>query len=504
MGAWLLTGVKRYPGDSGNRYDLRIDDDLVTSWSVAGDGDSGGAQVLDLADCWVLPGFVDSHLHLLYSMDHLSQHDLAGLSVDSIASTITEKINGPRIGHGWKDPLPALMNPDPRRYLDSIVSDDPVFLWNSDHHRALVNSAALQIARVDPRDHAGIVVEEDAEKIWARIPRDRNQDAAAACSWLLAHGITAATTFDRSGSIKILGEASAEGQLGVRIRHGYPEDEFLLAIESGQACRPVGDRTDCFAMPWIKIFLDGTLGSRTAWLKADYCDDPGNRGVMRKAPQDLDHLANLAAQYGWALAIHAIGDAAVEEAIRAISITRSKRPDDLPDRIEHCQLIDPPDLDKMRSSGAVASMQPCHLYQDREILGERWGNRSGGAFALRSIDDAGIPIILGTDAPIECVDPWCDLDAAVQRLDREGLGSIFGPQQRVAFESAFSWRTAGAAKGNFLPEGWGTLEPGTAADLQILSAKQPQQIRSIDEASLQDVYSLGAWRLGRFGAADES
>jgi len=504
VGAWLLTGVKRYPGDSRQRFDLRIDDDRITCWSGAGQGDRRSARVLDLDDCWVLPGFVDSHLHLLYSLEHLQQCKLEGLSLDSVATSIATGQAGPRIGHGWKDPLPALMDPDPRRFLDSITCDDPVFLWNSDHHRALVNSEALRIAGVEIESHQGIVVEEAAEHIWSMIPRNSGGDATGAARWLLEHGITAATTFDRADSIRILSEASSDGQLGVRIRHGLPEDDFLCAIDCGETCLPVGTREDPFAMPWVKIFLDGTLGSRTAWLKSDYSDDPGNRGVVRKSGEDLDRIVLLAAQHGWAVAIHAIGDAAVEEANRAISIVRSNRKIDLPDRIEHCQLVDPDALDAIRSTGAIASLQPCHLYQDRQILDERWGSRASYAFALSSIDAAGIPIVLGTDSPIESADPWSDIDAAVHRLDRDRKGTCYGPQERVGFECAFNWCTAGAAKANFLPQDWGTLEPGTAADLQILAVESPEQVRCLSDANLMDVYSMGSWRLERFGAADES
>jgi len=504
VGAWLLRGVKRYPGDPDRRYDLRIDGDRITSWSSLGQGDSTSARVIDLNNHWVLPAFVDSHIHLLYSMEHLDQHELAGLPVEAIVTSISNQNSGPRIGHGWKDPVPVHMNPDPRRFLDTVVSDDPVFLWNSDHHRALVNSEALRLAGVDTKSHTGIVIEQDAEEIWTAIPRVKKNYASDAARWLLGHGITAATTFDREESIRVLGQANSEGQLGIRIRHGFPEDLFSSALESGVDCSPVGEPQDPFAMPWVKIFVDGTLGSRTAWMKSDYSDDVGNVGVIRKSADDLERIARNAGQRGWALAIHAIGDAAVKEANRVISITRSVREQDLPDRIEHFQLADPEDLKQIRDTGTIASLQPCHLYQDREILDKRWGKRATNAFALRSIDAAGIPIVLGTDAPIESVDPWRDLDAAVHRLQRGRVGSCYSPGEKVPFSSAFHWRTAGAAKANFLPEGWGTLEPGTVADLQILAADQPQQVSCQREALLLDVYSLGSWRLGGIGESNES
>lgn len=503
MSAWLLRGVRRYPGDSAERHDLRIDDGVISNWSDAGRGDANAATVIDLDGMWVLPAFADSHLHLLYSIEHSRQHDLASLTMKEIDGLLADASDEPDslsfVGHGWKDPLPQQMHPDPRRHLDSSISDVPVFLWNADHHRALVSSSALRCAEIDPAGHPGIVLEEDAERVWSRLPRASRSDAASAASWLLHQGITAATTFDRGDSIEILRQKNDAGQLGIRIRHGMPEELFLERIESGHDCVPEGDSSSPFAVRWIKIFIDGTLGSRTAWMKSEYCDDPGNLGFSRRSGTVLDDTARLAADRGWALAIHAIGDAAVCEANRVIDRVRSLRREPLPDRIEHFQCFDPADLDSIRATGSIASMQPCHLYQDRQILTQRWGQRAAHALALRSIDAAGIPLILGSDAPIESADPWRDIDAAVRRLQPGGDGDSFHPLERVSFDSAFRWRTAAAASANFLPAGWGTLDVGTEASLQLMGADDPRQVRHLEQAKLLDVFSLGRWRLGEVG-----
>ncbi len=503
MNSWLLQGVRRYPGSPDHRFDLRVDDGVITRWSEAGQGDRSGARVLDLADLWVLPAFVDSHQHLLYSMQHSRQHSLADRSTADVVELLkTHGGDGSAvlknwIGHGWKDPLPRHLPPDPRRFLDEQFHGASVFLWNSDHHRALVSSRALRQAGFDTDRHDGIVTEEDAEKVWAAMERGEAGDAGQATRWLLEQGIAAVTSFDRGDSIAILQEESFGKDLGVRIRHGLPEEEFLSAVERGVAPLPVGDRQDPFAMRWIKIFIDGTLGSRTAWMKDEYQDEPGQFGCVRRPSVDLDETARLAAEGGWALAIHAIGDAAVKEANRVIGLTRSLRSERLPDRIEHFQCFDRSDLAAIREVGSIASMQPCHLYQDRAILLERWGDRAANALALKSVDEAGIPLILGSDSPIESADPWLDIDAAVRRLPRDGAGESFFSEQCVRFEKAFHWRSAGAAEGNWLPPGWGTLEEGTSADFQVIAASDPVSVHRIEEAGLLDVFSLGSWRLGR-------
>ncbi len=504
MGAWLLQGVKRFPGDPDTRYDLRIDDGVITRWCNAGSGDATGAQVRDLDGLWVLPAFVDSHLHLLYSLEHARQLDLSQLPPESVRSLLAsreqESVGERRvIGHGWKDPLSEQLLPDPRRFLDTVLPDWTVFLWNSDHHRALASSAALQAAGIDPSQHSGVVTEQDAELVWAAICQPPLEDAHAASQWLLQRGITAATTFDRGDSIDLLRRENSANQLGVRIRHGMPESQFLEVLDGGGSCLPEGKEDSSFAMPWIKIFLDGTLGSRTAWMKSEYDDDPGNLGVERRSAASLERTARLAAKHGWALAIHAIGDAAVAQANRWIQFTRDLRGTDLPDRIEHFQCFDPDDLASIRRTGTIASMQPCHLFEDRQILRSRWGSRAAHALALKSIDDAGIPVVMGSDAPIESADPWLDIAAAVTRLDRNGEGVAFYPQQRVSFEKAFRWRTSSAAFANMLPSGWGTLDPGSVADLQVIGAEDPSRVRCLAEAQLIDVLSMGEWRLSHRG-----
>jgi len=503
MNSWLLQGVRRYPGSPEDRFDLRIDDGVIVRWSAAGHGDRSGARILDLTDLWLLPAFVDSHQHLLYSMQHSRQMSLADREAADVVELLkshggvgTSDLNS-WIGHGWKDPLPQLLLPDPRRFLDECFPGTSVFLWNSDHHRALVSSRALREAGFESDRHDGIVTEEDAEKVWAAMERGEAGDAGQAARWLLEQGIAAVTTFDRGDSIAILQEEASRQDLGVRIRHGLPEEEFLGAIEADAFPLPVGDRQSPFAMRWIKIFIDGTLGSRTAWMKSDYRDEPGQLGCVRRSSVDLDETARLAAKGGWALAIHAIGDAAVKEANRVIGLTRSLRSTPLPDRIEHFQCFDPSDLAWIQETGTIASMQPCHLYQDRAILLERWGDRAANALALKSVDEAGIPLILGSDSPIESADPWLDIDAAVRRLPLDGAGEAFFSEQCVPFEKAFHWRSAGAAQGNWLPTGWGTLDEGTAADFQVIAASDPASVRRIEEAGLLDVFSLGSWRLGR-------
>ena len=316
MSRLLLKSIRRYPHPNSELQDLLVDSGVVVGWNPV-DSELGKVdEVLELDGRWVIPGFVDSHLHLLYTEQHSRQVSMAGKSLSECLYDLKAGIQSNRalVGHGWRDPLPSEMNPDPASFLDQHFPGLEVLLWNADFHRVLVSRPLLQRLG-KPSDHSGILVEEEAEAAWNLIKEPPASEVEGACQRLLRNGITAATTFDRGESIAAFHENSP-GQYGVWIRHGLPEEEFL-AMEAEVAV-PQGNRDDSFAVRWIKIFSDGTLGSRTAWLKSGYSDDPDNLGIARRSGDSLLETAEKAGRAGWGLAIHAIGDAAVRESIRAI------------------------------------------------------------------------------------------------------------------------------------------------------------------------------------------
>lgn len=490
----LLKSARRYPSSGAGLEDLLIESGKVVQWIPSGSESPSVDQVVDLDGRWLLPGFVDSHLHLLYTEQHSRQISLAEKSLDRCISDLKTAVReeGALVGHGWRDPLPTEMLPTPAAFLNRHFPDKAVLLWNADFHRVLVSPCILAQLGKDP-GHSGVLVEEEAEAAWNCVKESPTKEVPAACQRLLRHGITAATTFDRGESIRAF-HANPPGKEGVYIRHGLAEEEFL-SMDPDEAL-PYGDREDDFAIRWVKIFADGTLGSRTAWLKSGYTDDPENLGIARRFGDSLLSTAEAAGSKGWGLAIHAIGDAAVCEAIRAIHCARMARTGrgDVFDRIEHLQLLDPGDVSSLIQSGAVASLQPCHLFEDRKIVRGRWGKRADYSIPFRFLLDQGVPVITGTDAPIEDLDPWADLYAACERVDRNGSGEAEGPAQRVRFSEAFHSKTAGAARANFLPEDYGTLNPGSRADFQVLD-NDPESVRKGSQSGLVDVFSQGQWRL---------
>jgi len=271
-------------------------------------------------------------------------------------------------------------------------------------------------------------------------------------------------------------------------------DEFRTRSRAGDLPPPRIDPDAPFLAPWVKLFLDGTLGSHTAWLGAPY-DDLESRGDERIGEMERLALAAEIAESGFGVCLHAIGDAAVRAAIDFIERLRSARRGGAVDRIEHCELLDLADLPRLVRSGATVSMQPCHLLEDASVAPERWGSRCRGVFAARSLLAAGAPLVLGSDAPIETADPWVDLRAAVDRRDRAGrFPDGWVREERISFDEALASRTSRAAAANHLPAGWGRIEPGSPADLQLLECDDPAEVTSIEDAGLVGLFVGGEWQ----------
>ncbi|MFQ5655033.1 MAG: amidohydrolase [Planctomycetota bacterium] len=463
----------------------------------------GGVRRIDLAGRWLLPSFCDSHQHFFHAAQGRGMLELPReVSAGGLAEALLRQPGQSWIlGTGWADPLSEFLRPTPRAFLDRVHPERPVFLWASDLHRALVNSVALRLCEIEgvgggsgTGRHAGepargVLLERRAEAAWERIPpvpaalEDRIEETHR-------FGITALSTFDRAASRAALAGLAEKGRLPLRIRHSIPWEDSL----AGDLPAAEIDPERGFQIAWVKLFLDGTLGSRTAWLHDDYSDEPGSRGVERIPRDELDRGLRAIAGAGTGVAIHAIGDRAVGEALEAIQRLRDWRRSPWPDRIEHAQLIDDATLERLDGSGVILSMQPCHLIEDHLIAPARWGTRCRGAFPLRRLLDRGIEIVLGSDAPIETADPWVNINAARRRQGRDGTPTGgWHPEEGISFDEAFHLATAGCARGNLLPEGWGSLRPGSPADLQVLEAEDPREIATVAEARLAGLMLDGEW-----------
>jgi predicted amidohydrolase YtcJ len=223
-------------------------------------------------------------------------------------------------------------------------------------------------------------------------------------------------------------------------------------------------------MGGIKLYLDGALGSRGAWLKSDYADAQGQKGLPYLSDDQLLNLMIRGSMDGFQIAIHAIGDRANQQALDAIEILSETYKGDRRWRIEHAQIVDPRDLPRFGKFGTIASMQPVHQTSDRTMAEARLGTaRLTGAYAWRSMLQNGAKLAFGSDFPVESPDPWAGWAASFTRQD--AAGQPFGgwqPQEAVTREQGWAAFTTGAAYAGFAEEKIGRIAVGMLADFLII------------------------------------
>jgi predicted amidohydrolase YtcJ len=270
---------------------------------------------------------------------------------------------------------------------------------------------------------------------------------------------------DDAASLMHFQRQHRDRRLGIRVVHAIPLARLpqaqALGLRSG-----LGD--DWLRLGAVKLFADGSLGSQTAYMfrpypgRGDYCGVPVTTG------EELRCVAVDAARHGWALWIHAIGDRAVHDAVRAIAAARRVEERPLPHRIEHAQCARPVDMRRMARLRIVASVQPSHIPGDIRTAQRHWPRASRHAYAFRSLLDAGVILAMGSDVPVEPPDPRRSLFAAVHRTDEQGYpAGGWYPEQRISVAQVLRGFTQGAAASVGGPKHAGTLAVGAPADLTI-------------------------------------
>lgn len=460
-------------------------------------GRGRATRVCDLGEAVLTPGLVDCHTHLLYWA--LSRELVIDVSLlptrDAALRQIHAHAREMRLGdwvvargfehNRWADGLPCAAD------LDRAVPNRPALVRSRDGHTVWLNSAGLKRAGVrastpdppggrylrdahgrpngnvqeaaidalpDPLRELALRTDTDAVRIIDRALRSAYREA-----W--AHGVIGMHAMDDGPSLYHLERQRGQGLLGLRVVHAVQRRDL-------HAARAIGLRSG-FGDEWlriggIKIFADGALGSQTAHMLKPYPGRGSYCGVPTLGEAELHTAVREAAQHGWAVWIHAIGDRAVREAIRAICATRDIAGPALPHRIEHAQCVRPADIRRMAAAGIIASVQPCHILGDIPNANRHWPRARQDAFPLKSMLDAGITLAAGSDAPIEALDPRRSLFAATMRTDEQGLprGGWF-PEQRISARQALRAFTLGAAESIARLNGPGTVVPGAPADLTI-------------------------------------
>jgi hypothetical protein len=448
---------------------------------------------VDMKGRVLLPGFIDAHGHVLDLGFRAMALDLS--DTDSLAEAQAKirayaAANPDRkwiLGGGWNQERWKLGRFPTAADLDAAVGDRPVWLARADGHASWGNTAALREAGVTARSvsppggriekiggqPSGVFVDA-AEQLVSKVvpaPLSKERDAAflQAQRLLLSSGITAAadmgTTVDDWLTYRRMGD---RGALRVRVI-GYSSG-VDTALQVGGAGPTPWLYADRLRMVGVKLYADGALGSRGAWLKAPYADAPGQVGAGFMTDTQLQNRMSRAAMDGWQVAVHAIGDRADAQVLDAIELMSETYKGDRRWRVEHAQVADPADLPRFGKHGTIASMQPVHQTSDRTMAEARLGPaRLSGAYAWASMLKNGSKLAFGSDFPVERPDPWAGWAAAFTRSDE--AGQPFGgwqPQERVSREQAWWAFTGGAAYAGFAERQFGNLQVGQRADFIIV------------------------------------
>lgn len=456
----------------------------------------------------MLPGMIDAHVHVMGIGFGALTLDLSGTrtlaeALEAVRAYAAAHPDRPWIvGRGWNQELWNLGRFPTAAELDAVVPDRPVWLSRVDGHAGWANSAALRAARVTAASTApvggsiertaagapaGVLVDTAQDLVEKAVPPPRPDDRdlafATAQRLLFKRGITAVA--DMGTSIEdwqAYRRAGDRNELYVRIMaYAAGTDQMVLIGGPGPSPWLYADR---LRLNGVKLYLDGALGSRGAWLKAPYADAPATRGLPQVSETQLGNMMSRAAMDSFQVAVHAIGDAANAVALSAIEDLAQTYKGDRRWRIEHAQIVDPADFGRFARAGIIASMQPVHQTSDRVMAEARLGPaRLSGAYPWASLKAAGTRLAFGSDAPVELPDPFAGIAAAISREGPDGQpAGGWQPQERVDRATALAGYTLNASYAGFAEQRFGRLAPGQRADFIFVDTDPlvatPAQIRA--------------------------
>jgi predicted amidohydrolase YtcJ len=489
-------------GEDGKVRQVLEHPELVRLAGITSRVDGGGRTLM--------PGFIDAHGHVMDLGYAALRLNLTGTS--SLAD-LQQRLRDYAAAHpdakwvlgfGWNQELWPEKRFPTAADLDAIVPDRPVVLERVDGHAIVANSAATKAAGVTAATkapaggeiHDGLFVDAARSLIDPAIPKpteaEMDQAFAKAQDILLGFGVTGVGSMSTSladwDAFRRSGEAK---QLQVRLMTYLLGTEPLKVIPKPTGWM-YGDRLRAVG---VKLFADGALGSRGAWLKQPYADKPDTRGLQFHSDAELRSLADTAASHGFQVATHAIGDAANAQVIATYEWLNGKYGTDRRWRIEHAQVVDCADLPRIGAAHIIASMQPTHQTSDRLMAEKRLDPaRLKCAYAWQSMLRTGARLAFGTDFPVESPNPFPGLSAAISRQDVHGQppGGWY-PAERLTFAQALNAYTRGAAYAGFAEDRIGALEPGKWADFIIVD-RDPTQVNPQELARTQ---VLETWIAGK-------
>lgn len=483
---------------------------------------SKGTKVIDLKGKVLVPGFNDSHMHLLGFGYFLNMLDLSGcISIDEVIEKTKNFVKEKNIqkgmwvrGRGWNHDYFEVEKRFPTRYdLDKISTEHPIVLTRACGHICIANSKAIEMAGLNKETHQvegghfdvdeigeplGIFRENALDLIYSIIPNPEPEEIKkalkAATAYANSKGLTSVQT-DDFGSISSYGfkrviqaynELNESGELTLRIYEQCLLPEINMLNEFLEAGYATGQGDEMFKIGPLKLLGDGSLGARTASLCQPYEDEPSTTGILVFTQEELDELVRTAHNNKMQIAIHAIGDKIMYMALEAIEKSLKENPRlDHRHGIIHCQITDEKLLNKYKELNVTAYIQPIFLHYDIHIVEDRLGkDRAKNTYAFKTMLDKNIHIALGTDCPVEPLDVMPSIYCAVTRKDLKGYPEKgWLPEEKLTVEEAIYNYTMGSAYASFEENIKGSITEGKLADMAVLS----QNIFEVEPESIKDI-----------------
>ncbi|WDH77563.1 amidohydrolase family protein [Microbacterium esteraromaticum] len=437
--------------------DLMIERGRIADIAPTGDLAAHGV-VLDGHGSRVLPGLWDHHVHTVQWALDAERVQLGEVRSAAEAARLMGAAaplsDGRVVGAGMRDAL--WLDAPSLAVIDAACGDRPTYLINMDVHSVWLNSAAFRREGFAPTPD-GMLREEDAFEISRRLNTadDAMADAAVrrAGERAASRGVTGIVDFDMAWNADAWQRRADAGFDAHRVEFAFYAANLQRAIDAGlRTGNILGGTDDLVHVGPLKLITDGSLGTRTAACSHAYGDDPQNFGEFTIDPEQLRDYLTTATGAGIEVAVHAIGDRAVASALDAFTYTQARG------TIEHAQLVRHADLARFARLGVVASVQPTHAVDDRDLVGSLWQHQSAISHPVASLMSADVAVRFGSDAPVAPLDPWVTIAAAVHRTGDER--APWHPEEQVPIGTALRASSR---------HGMTDLEIGGTADLVICS-----------------------------------
>jgi predicted amidohydrolase YtcJ len=456
-------------------------------------------KLIDAKDKTVIPGLVDCHVHMTGLGQFLQNLDLRNVqSIKEMQKKLTEYAQkNPKktwiLGGRWDQERFTEKRYPTRWDLDAAIADKPVFLTRVCGHAAVANSKALQLAGITKEttieggkvdlenitgEPNGILRENAVELVWKAIPKpnvkELEEACVLACRRAVENGLSGVHwILDSAEEVRIIQKLYSEGKLPLRVYLGIPVKLLDELVSLGLF---TGFGNGMVKIGFVKIFADGSLGARTAALKEPYSDKPETTGMLLCTQKKLNKLVSKAHKAGLQLAVHAIGDRAIEAVLRAYSKALKQFPNENHrHRIEHCSVLNPKLTRRMKRLGLTASVQPHFIVSDFWVVDRVGRGRARWVYPFKTLMHEGVIVASSSDCPVEPINPLLGIWAAVARKSF--------PEESLTVEEALKTYTLNAAYASFDEDKKGTIEAGKFADITLLSddlAKAPpDKIRDI-------------------------